>query len=139
MFAGHKPSHDYKAYLAKRTRQGHYFPKFLDYCKAFSPSQSDLLLHLINFGKVRADQNGWIMATPQFLQNGLGLSTEEQAEVIARLEERGVLDVQVRPTGRYLRPNIVAIERSIKGDHEPCERSQGQSERHPHTWSSQGS
>ncbi|HEV3257985.1 MAG TPA: hypothetical protein VG013_13950 [Gemmataceae bacterium] len=106
---------DYAAYLAQRIRQGHYHPVFRDYLRAFSHRTANFILHLLNVAKGRPPADGFIQATERFVEDGIALSTEDQAKILAWLESKGIAEVERRgrPPMRYIRLNTDAIERYI--------------------------
>lgn len=111
--------YDYKRYLDSKIRKGNWFAKPRDYLAIFSCRESDLLLHLMNVGRPMQDR-GWIPATVKFLRQGIGLDAAIQDQLIARLQSRGVLEVEYRGRVRYLRVDYDRVEELIAGQAYEC-------------------
>lgn len=105
---------DYSSYLSRKVREGSWFPKFRDFLRVMTNSESDLVLHLLNTAKVRADSAGWILATPRFVLAGLRMSPDRQQKCIDALTSRGFIEVDGPPQARRFRINTAQIERAIE-------------------------
>jgi hypothetical protein len=67
----------------------------------------------LSVGKVKADSEGWVLATPRYNSYGIGLSADQERDAVARLRDRGLIDVKGREAGRYLRVNLDALTEII--------------------------
>jgi hypothetical protein len=99
--AASKPSpHAYRAFLEEIRRGGNYFPKPRALVRAIGSRASDVLMHLVNVGQASADSEGWILATPKFLLDGLGLTQEQQDAALSKLENLGAVGIAFAGTTR---------------------------------------
>jgi hypothetical protein len=76
---------------------------------------ANLLMHLCCVAQSNATSGGWVLATPAFIENGLGLSAERQTRVLARLEERGLVEISQRGERRYIRIDLARVRRLLGG------------------------
>ncbi len=113
---GDQSPHSYKEYLANRLTRGRWFPKFVDFSRVFNPAESDLLLEVISLGRTRADGHGWIPASPSFLEDLLGIEVGEQASILARLQQLGIVEVREHNRGRTIRIDCQRLEEVVEGN-----------------------
>lgn len=102
-------------YLRRRCATGGYFIFVKAYLKVMSRDAALLVQLLINLAANAGDAEGWALCTLEFLKGEMGLERDAQHRVINELKALGFLEVERRgmPAYRYVRPNIVAIERAI--------------------------
>lgn len=111
----------YKSFVGRCRKTGTYFDLFRDFTHFMTLAEVAFVGNLLNYGKVRADDAGWVWATGKFLTAGLGIDREQQAELIDSLTARGYLEMRLEPTGdgpprRMLRVVFPAIERALAGE-----------------------
>lgn len=106
----------YRKFLNRRVRAGHYFPCFRDFFGPFSTQTAVLLLHLVNVGQARADDDGFVQATPNFVESGTAIPPDAQDRILAQLAEQGVVEVELRGKMRFVRIDLARVEKIIKGD-----------------------
>jgi len=114
----------YKAFIVRCRKSGTYFDLFRDFTRFMTLEEVAFIGNLLNYGKVRADDAGWVWATSKFLTAGLGIDREQQAELIDSLTARGYLEMRLDrpddgPPRRMLRVMFQAIERALAGDYPP--------------------
>jgi hypothetical protein len=92
--------HAYRTFLDSIRRAGNWFPKPRALVRAIGSRHSDLLMHLINVGQAKPDEAGWILATPRFIEDGLGITPDKQEPLLTRLEEKGIIELNAAGTPR---------------------------------------
>ena len=116
----------YKQFIARRRKAGTYFDYFRDFSRIMSVTEAALVGHLLNYGKVRSNDDDEIWAATKFIRAGLGLDAEQQGELFDRLEGRGFVRVRIdrdrdgRPR-RMVRVMFESIEDALTNGTAPPE------------------
>lgn len=111
-----RASYAYKAHAAARLRAGGWIAVPRDLLVALGTRAGVLVAHLISLGQLRADPDGWIMATPRFVEDGVGIPAEAQERILDRLVEDGIAEVTYRHRcrSRYIRVDVARIEQIVR-------------------------
>ncbi len=104
----------YGRYLDDRARKGGFYHVFRDYIRAMTLEEANLVLHIANVGRAKSDAEGFVLCTPRFQADGLGLSRPDQDRILGSLSERGIIEVQVQDGRRYVRIDLDRIEELIE-------------------------
>jgi hypothetical protein len=75
-----------------------------------SPAQATVAVAILNAGRLHADDTGWVQFTERYCTTGTGIPDTKQAAVLANLVRRGLIEVQDRQRGRYVRLNLLRLE-----------------------------
>lgn len=104
---------DYGAYLKRRMQAGSWSPHFRDFLLVMTHREAAVVEHLLCLGRARADEDGWVLATADFLETGLQLDTESQEKIFRSLKSKGVVEVEHHGRTRYVRVSTRRIEKLI--------------------------
>lgn len=105
-----------KHFLAEHLRAGNWTPLFRNWLATLTLDETALLSSLLNAGKIKADDEGWIPASPSYIQRGVGLDEEAQDAALAALERDGIVEVDESQHIRLFRVNLHRLERLLGGD-----------------------
>jgi hypothetical protein len=112
-------AYDYSGCMDLVMRAGNWIPVPRHLSKALSPAAAILVMHILSTGKVRASGSGWVPATAAYIDIGIGLSSDQQDRILARLEARGIVEVVTRGTPRIRQIRVdTARLRTILGQGE---------------------
>ncbi len=114
--------YNYGAYLRRKTSKdgdGCWSPQLREWLCVLSDSECILIAHLLTMGRARADERGWLMATPAYLAcrppTGLNWPASKADRIIGELEAQGILTVRTRDDGkRYVRVEYAELDRQVK-------------------------
>jgi hypothetical protein len=95
-------------------KAGGWHPKFRDYARLFGCRASDLILHTLSVAKTKADRDGWVLCTPRFVFDGLGIDPDAQQRILDKLKAIRVVEIEYRRQGRFVRVDYDKIERLLK-------------------------
>lgn len=100
---------NYRDYLAAKGRGGQlgYYQLFRDWHTTFTIAQASVLGHLVNYGRVRSDSEGWFLCTAGFLRRAF--FTDEAEEILDSLIRDGVVEIKRLPKGRHVRVNVAKL------------------------------
>ena len=104
---------DYRAFSQRILRGGFgaWLPKPIAFLRVFTSRESDIILHLVNVGKLSQDPDslGWVMSTENFLSDGLQLDTVDQQEIVGDLIRLRVLEKKTIRGMRHLRVDVQRV------------------------------
>jgi hypothetical protein len=101
---------DYKATAERLRNPGAWLAIPRRLVARLSPAQAVVVVHVLNAGERNADPQGWVPYTVAYCRQGLGIEPDRQRSILERLRRAGVIEVDQRPVGRYVRLNIVRLE-----------------------------
>jgi hypothetical protein len=107
---------DYRSFMARVVASGYYDPIPRPLARRLGWRAAAVLVRIVTQGKSNADETGWVMATPLFIEHGTGINASEQAKVFEALEGKGLVEVQYRGTyrKRFVRVNVAKLQAMLK-------------------------
>jgi hypothetical protein len=101
---------DYRGFLTTLTRRGDYvaLPRWL--AQRLGLDAAAVLVNLLNVGQLRADSEGFVMMTPKFNCNGLGLDEDREAEAMTKLAQLRIVHIEYRNHERYACVDLKRLE-----------------------------
>jgi hypothetical protein len=105
---------DYAGYLDGRLKAGRWQPFFVEFAKVMTRDEALTLAVIFNASRL-GSTDGWVMVTPRFLMNNLGLKNYEEQQIIRSLEANRIIDVSKRgtPALRHIRVDVKRIEEML--------------------------
>lgn len=105
----------YKALLQAVQRKGHYFivPRRLS--RSIGINKASVLMYLLNVGQANANAHGWIMATPRFIEKGVGIPEERQERMLMGLQRDGLLEFDRRGGKQWVKINGQRVLEVLQG------------------------
>jgi hypothetical protein len=74
-----------------------------------------LLSRILATGQVNADDQGWMLLTPAYVESGLGFSADLQTKLLGTLEDDKLIEVQGDGRNRRVRVNVDALDEVTTG------------------------
>jgi hypothetical protein len=103
----------YSAVLKQFSRRGDYVPIPRPLAHLVGLDAAAIIMNLIAVGQIRADESGFMQATPAFLCRGLGLSAEREAQGIRLLVDWRLVETKLRDGSRHLRVDLRRLQRYL--------------------------
>lgn len=98
---------EYRQLQLDLRKPGNYFPVPRKWTKHGLLTYA-MLAYLLNCACSNANKNGWLLATPAFIEAGTGANAKTQDKLLARLEQRGLIEVSHNNGNRFIRIDVAA-------------------------------
>jgi hypothetical protein len=101
------------------TRSGSWFPVPRRYLLVFKHRTANFILSTLNMAQTKFTEDGFVMLTPKFVEDGIGLSRATQEVVLRDLERLGIVEVRLMgfPKTRHVRLHLDRLEEVLsQGD-----------------------